>query len=189
MPKKSKKRSKRGTQSRDFTPRPKWGLAEGTLNGRGQVVQRRVTWASASVAAAGYLALDTSLWSTSNEYSGLSGLYQRYRMLALKAHFFAGAAGGTQYYLVCTYRGTVTASAVNNLWQAERPRLFEPESTTKMPPSYEVRPTAAGEDLWLPIGTNPASSQISFWGMKIYNGSSQGMTVFYEAVVQLSSDS
>jgi len=170
------------------TPRPNWALARGTLRTAGQTLQRRVSWASATVAGAAFLAIDTSLFGSALEYAALAGLYNRYRILAIKAHFMSAATGASNYYLVASYRGVVLASSVNALWQGERPTLFEPEATQRNPPSYEVRPNGAGEALWISTGSSPSSGSTEFWGMKFYNGGTAGATVFYEAVVELSSD-
>jgi len=171
-----------------LVPRPNWGLAEGTVRSSGQVIQRRISWPSASVAAASYGSYDTSLLASANEYSSLSAVYQKYRFVSIRAYFFTAATGASNYYLVCTFRGATLSSSVTSMWGAERPKLFEPENTSKTPPMYETRAVSLNDSQWTPIGTAPTSNQETYWGIKFYNGGSTGSTVFYEALIELQSN-
>jgi len=192
MPNKQKRGGRNNsTSKRDalmVTPSPNWALARGTLRSAGQTFQRRVSWASSALAAASFLAIDTSGFGSALEYAALAGLYNEYRILAIKAYITTAAANSNGYYLIATYRGVVLTSNVNALWQGERPQLYEPEQTTKSLSSYEVRPSGAGEALWLSTASVPPSGSADFWGMKLYNGSANGATVFYEAVVEFRSN-
>jgi hypothetical protein len=193
MPKKNmrtgrKKNTGSKAQALMVTPSPNWALARGTLKNAGQTFQRRVSWASSALASASFLAIDTSDFGIALEYAALAGLYNEYRILAIKVHITTSAVNSSGYYLLATYRGVTLASSVNALWQGERPCLFEPEQTQKRVTSYEVRPSAAGEALWDSTASSSASGQPGFWGVKIYNGSGVGATVFYEAVVELRSN-
>jgi len=162
-------------EAREQIPRVKWNIAKGSLTASGAVVTRRLSFASATVAAAAFDSLGSDSVAGSTEWGNLSALFPTYRVIAIRFWISANAAAaGEGYWLLCTYRnGTVPASVATTLWSCERPVLLDAGSTQKLVQSYEARVTGDGEAEWIST-TGPTNQPVGAFGIKWYNGSSGG---------------
>ncbi len=155
-----------------------WKFVTGT-NAQMAIVNRRISYTT-TLATATYLAISTADVGSGSEWGAMTGLYGAYRIRAIRvrvAEQSSNAGGG--YLLFCTSRGTVPASTLAGLWQAENPELFDAGSTVLRLPSYESRATGAGDFNWLPIGSLP-----NLFGLKFLNSGSGTCTVFVEFSVE-----
>ncbi len=166
----------RNNEKNERVPQNVFRLGAGAKSASSSIIRRLSQ--QTTLATGAYATIDNTGVSGCTEWTSLVALYQSIRVLGLRV-WVAPPAGGS-YILICTTRnGNNPASTNAALWAGERPVLGNMLDSRPTPFNYEVRPTGMGDFNW-----QITSSISNFFGVKLFNGNANTLTVFYEFIAE-----